>query len=164
MEEVWHKTVLYSLSLSLHLSLYLSLSPPLPPCLSPSHSLILTDDVRNSTNIHACGLCACYMQGKSKAISPHLTQSSTFLHGTCCKLLTAKPLQRNTQYLPPREIADHHLRHFEIENNQFASLRTPMRSMAAVEYFLVNMHTLIAEGQFARLMQKSMLRRYKVCS
>ena len=71
---------------------------------------------------------ACYVQDKSQTISPHLTRSSTFLPGTCCKLLTAKPLQRSTQYLPPREIDDHYLWHCEIENNQFASLKNGILS------------------------------------
>ena len=52
----------------------------------------------------------------------------------------------------------------EIENNQFANLKTQLRSLAVMKYLLVNMHTLIVEGHFARLMQKSMLRRYTVCS
>ena len=84
---------------------------------------------------------AWYVQGKSQTVSPRLTQSSTFLPGTYCKLLTAKPLQRNTQCRPPREM-------FGCDGNSKC----------------VNMHTLIAEGQYARLMQKSMLRRYIVCS
>ena len=94
-KEVRHKTL--SLSRSLSCSIHL------PPSLTLS--LILTDDVR-SRNVHANGPSAYYVQGKSQTISPHLTQSSTFLPGTCCKLLTAKPLQRNTQYQPPREIGD----------------------------------------------------------
>ena len=109
MEEVWHKTVLYFLS-----------PPPLPPpplspppFLPPSipFSLILTDYVQSSRNIHANGPSARarYVQGKSQTISPHLTQSSTFLPGTSYKLLTTKPLPCNTQYLPSREIGDHHL-------------------------------------------------------
>ena len=114
--------------------------------------LMYVNQTKSSMDMSANGPSAYYVQGKSQTISPHLTQSSTFLPGTCCKVLTAKPLQRNTQYQPPREIGD------------TVRLKTISSPAWKMEYLLVNMHTLKAKGLFARLMQKSMLRGYIVCS